>query len=409
MIEGVVCTGCSLLCDDVDVEVEGSSIRKTRGACSHGDARLKGFQQNRLQKPLINGFQVDIDKAVEALAEKLKSAKAPLIYGGECSSNKTVELALKLAEKLEAYYDAPQSICRALIPAQEEFEVKNYSFNDVLNEADFVIYWGVSVADTHLRHASRYAVMPRGDAIKMGRENRIVAVIDVRESMTMKIAQHRIIVDPCSDAKLARAIADLMDEGSPPLDSATLRQIVLLASDLKKSSFIAMFIGSGILRCCGSESVREFLALAKKLSTEHKFSIHPMAESVNSYGQAKVMWRALKTCSPYSFKERKLVEPFHILAARRAVDFVLAINSDVLTHIPLEASKNLKGKIACTTELKSITQKYSTIAIPIKILGIEAEGVVTRTDGMDVEVKSFITNVKVPCEEEVLSRLLAVI
>lgn len=408
-IEGVTCTGCSLLCDDVDVEVEGSSVRRTRGACSHGDARLKGFQQYRLQKPLINGFQVDIDKAIEAIAEKLKSAKAPLIYGGECSSNRTIELALKLAEKLEACYDAPQSICRALIPIQEKFEIRNYSFNDVLNEADFVVYWGASVADTHLRHASKYAVMPRGHVIKMGRENRIVAIIDVRESMTMKIAQHRIIVDPCSDAEVARAIVDLMDGRTPLLNPATARQVALLVLDIKRSSFIAMFIGFSILRCGSNGIIKEVLELARKLSMRCKCSIHPMAESVNSYGQAKVMWKTLKTCSPYSFKEKRLVDPLHILAARQAVDFVLAVNSDFLTHIPLEASKKLKGKIACTTELRSVTQENSTIAIPVRILGVEVGGVVTRADGVDVEVKSFVTNDKVPGEEEVLSRLLAII
>lgn len=409
MIEGIVCTGCSLLCDDVDVEVEDSLIKKTRGACSHGDARFKGFQQNRLRKPLINGVQVDIDKAIEEIGEKLKSAKAPLIYGGESSSNRTIELALKLAEKLEACYDAPQSICRTLIPIRDELGIGNYNFDDVLNEADFVIYWGVSIADTHLRHASRYAVMPRGNVVKMGRENRTVAVIDARETMTMRIAQHRIVTDPCSDGKLARAIADLVDGRVSPLDQTIARQVALLVSDLKRSSFIAMFIGSNILRCGGDEVVREILELARKLSTKYKCSIHPMAENVNSYGQAKITWKTLKTCYPYSFKEKRSIEPSHVLVARQAIDFVLAINSDILTQVPLEVSKKLKGKIACTTELRSITQENSIVAVPVRILGVEAGGVVTRTDGVDVDLKPFITNVEVPSEEEVLSRLLAAI
>ncbi|MEM4468502.1 MAG: hypothetical protein QXS32_05540 [Candidatus Nezhaarchaeales archaeon] len=410
MIEDVVCTGCSLLCNDVDVEIQDSSVKRTRGACSHGDARLKTFHQNRLRRPLINGVQVDIDKAIEAIAERLKSAKAPLVYGGECSSNKTIELALKLAEKLEAYYDAPPSICRALIPIQEELDIKSFGLNDVLNEADFIIYWGVSIADTHLRHASRYAVMPRGSLIKMGRENRVVATIDARESVSMKISQHRILVDPCLDAKIAKGIADLMDGRTPPLDYTMMRQLALLISDLKRASFVALFLGSNVMRCSDhEETVREILNLVKKLSTRYKCSVHPMAENVNSYGQAKITWRTLKTCSPYSFKEKKPVEPLYILAARQAIDFVLAINSDVLAQIPLKVSKGLRMKIACTTELKSITQENSAIAIPIKILGVEAGGIVTRTDGMDVDLKPFMANSEVLSEEEVLSRLLALL
>ena len=410
MVESVVCTGCSLLCDDVDVELEGPSIVKTRGTCSHGDARLRGLQRSRLKEALVNGNRVDVDRAIEELAEMLKSAKRPLIYGGECSNNATIELALRVAEKLGAYYDAPWSICRALIPLQGELRVGSSRLEEVLDEADFVIYWGVSVADTHLRHASRYAVMPRGSVVKMGRESRIVASIDVRESMSMKIAQHKAVIDLCSDVEVARAIADLMEGRALPLRGEVVRQLALLVSDLKRASFVAMFVGSGALRCDRGEGVvRAILKLAEKLSARCKCSVHPMAENVNSYGQAKAMWRALKTCSPYDFKEKRPAEPAQVLASRGAVDFVLAVNSDVLAQIPLEASRKLKGKVGCTTELKSVTQAHSRVAIPVKVLGVEAGGTATRTDGVDVELKPFVVNREVPSEEEVLSRLLALI
>ena len=150
--------------------------------------------------------------------------------------------------------------------------------------------------------------------------------------------------------------------------------------------------------------------LARKLCEKGKCSIHPMAESVNSYGQAKNMLKALGTCMPYSFKEKRPVEPLHLLASREAVDFVFAVNSDVLAQIPLESAKKLKGKLACTTELRNVTQANSIAAIPIQALGIEAGGVVTRTDGVDVELKPFVkTSEGLISEEEVLSRLLAFI
>jgi formylmethanofuran dehydrogenase subunit B len=407
IVENVVCTGCSLLCDDVDVDVEDPSISKTRGACSHGDARLKGFQKNRLREALVDGYKVDVDEAIDWLAETLKSAKRPLIYGGECSSNATIELALKIAEELGAYYDAPQSICRALLPLQEELGIKGPGLEEVLDEADFVVYWGTSVADTHLRHASRYAVMPRGRVAKMGRESRVVASIDVRESMSMRIAQHKVVIDPCSDVEVAKAIVDLLNGRAPRLRPEVARQLALLASDLKRASFVALFIGSGALKC--REGLRAVLELARILSAKCKCSVHSMAENVNSYGQAKVMWRALKTCSPYDFREREPAEPAQVLASRGVVDFVLAINSDVLAQMPLEASKRLKGRVCCTTELKSVTQAYSKVAIPVKILGVEAGGVVTRIDGVEVELKPFIINREVLSEEEVLSRILALI
>lgn len=410
IVENVVCTGCSLFCDDIDVEVEGFSIIKTKGACSHGTARLKGFHKNRLKEPLLEGKKVSVDEAIEAIAERIKQSRTPLIYGGESSSNRVVELALRLAEKTCAYYDASPSICRIMIPVQEELQIKGLTFDEILDEADFVLYWGVSTADTHLRHASRYAVMPRGRTIKMGRENRIVAVIDIRESMSMKIAQHKIVIKPCSDIDIVKALLAFLEESTQTLDAVTARQVMLMYSDLKGASSIAIFLGRGVMRCGkGEENVRAILSLAKKLSEQRKCSVHPLAESINSYGHARIMWKTLGTCLPYNFKERKTVEPVDVLLARTNIDFVLAIGSDFLAQMPLQSSKKLKGKIACTTELKSITQTYSTIAVPVKILGIETGGVITRTDGVDIELRHFISNDEVPSEEEVLNRLLALI
>ncbi len=408
--ENIICTGCSLLCDDVDIEVQDGRVLKTWGACSHGNNRLKGLYENRLAKPVVDGSQVDIDKAIEVLAERLKSSKMPVIYGGESSSNKAIELALKLAEKLNAVYDAPPSICRLLLPLQGEYGVEAKSFDEILNEADFLLYWGVSIADTHLRHASRYAVMPRGTVTKMGRENRVVAMVDVRESISMKIAQHKIVIDPCGDSDLAKAIEASLEGLMPSLSPALSRQVALLTSDIKNSSFIAMFIGPKLMMCKNpEEKVRSLLSLARKLrDLRGKCSVHPVAENVNSYGQAKMTLKLLGTCKPYSFRDKAPTEPLHILALKGDVDFVFSLNSDFMSQLPWSACSMLKGKIACTTELKTITQANSSIAIPVLALGIEAGGVVTRTDGVDVELKPFMkTSEELISEEEVLSRLLA--
>ena len=407
-VENILCTGCSLLCDDVDCEIEGGVVVKAWGSCSHGTNRLKGFKESRLEEPLVEGSKASVEEAVEALAEKLKSSKAPAIYGGGCSSNRCVELALKLAEKLEAVYDAPPSICRVLIPIRREFNVEASRFEEVLDEADFVLYWGVSIADTHLRHASRYTVMPRGSVIKMGRENRVVAMVDVRESMSMKIAQHKLVVGLCGDASLAKSIVDALQGMTPqPPAEVPTRQVVLLASDLKSSSFTAIFLGSGLLRCRPEESIKEILKLAEKLREKGKCSVQPVAEEVNSYGQAELSLKLLGTCSPYSFKEKAQVKPLHELVAEGTVDFVFSLNTDLLSSIPMSSAKHLQGKLACTTELKTLTQAKSSIAIPVQALGIEAGGTVTRTDGVEVELKPFLTPPQgLLSEEEVLSRLL---
>ena len=38
----VTCTGCALLCDDIDVVVENGRIKETKNTCLRGAGRIKG-------------------------------------------------------------------------------------------------------------------------------------------------------------------------------------------------------------------------------------------------------------------------------------------------------------------------------------------------------------------------------
>ena len=50
----LVCTGCSLLCDDIAVEVESGKIIKTHHVCARGYGRYYQVDfQYRILKPLI--------------------------------------------------------------------------------------------------------------------------------------------------------------------------------------------------------------------------------------------------------------------------------------------------------------------------------------------------------------------
>ncbi|HEY9206200.1 MAG TPA: formylmethanofuran dehydrogenase subunit B, partial [Candidatus Methanoperedens sp.] len=69
----VTCTGCALLCDDIEVVVENGRIKVAHNACRRGAARLKGCM-NRLI-PSIARKPADIDVTIKKAAEILKAAE----------------------------------------------------------------------------------------------------------------------------------------------------------------------------------------------------------------------------------------------------------------------------------------------------------------------------------------------
>ena len=193
-LQATICTGCSLLCDDVEVEVREREAVKVMAACGHGVKRFKETVKARPSRPTVSGREASIDEAIEAATELLKSSRRPLIYDGQCSTNRAVELMVKLAEKLRGTYYAPASICHYTLSLDRK--LTSARLDDVLEDADFIVYWASDPSETHLRHASRYAVFPRGRGTPMGRESRVVTVVDVKETGTMRIAQHKLVVQP---------------------------------------------------------------------------------------------------------------------------------------------------------------------------------------------------------------------
>jgi len=100
-----VCTGCSILCDDVAYEYVNGEL-KSFGLCrlghSYFEASLKRIETN--QSPL------SIEDAIEKATELLVSAQSPLSYGWTSSTNETIREGLALTKTLEGFFDTPSSL-----------------------------------------------------------------------------------------------------------------------------------------------------------------------------------------------------------------------------------------------------------------------------------------------------------
>ena len=396
-IENIVCTGCSLTCNDLVIDIENENkIVNVWGSCSHGTKRIKEMITNRLK-----GSETNIEKAIERAVEILSSAKKPLIYGFANSSNEAIKLGLEIARKINGIFDTPPSICHYHIPMIEEIETKKLTFEDVLDKSDFIMYFFVDLSNTHLRHASKYTIYPRGEIIKTGRESRTVLMVDYWENDSMKIAHHKITLTPGEELKfikkLRRTIADKKVVSGKDV-WLTIESWLLLLDDIKKSSFISIFIGNHILtNIMAAEIYREIVKLMEDIMSIGLMStLIPLAENVNSMGAAIIPYKMFKATHAIDFNNGNPVyEPSITNAAMKLlnneVDAALIVESDLYTHLPLSIARKLKEiPTIYIGEKRTLTSKIAKIKIPRSILGIEDGGKVYRTDGVEVELTPFM-------------------
>ncbi|PCN49891.1 hypothetical protein B6U99_07355 [Candidatus Geothermarchaeota archaeon ex4572_27] len=411
-LQATICTGCSLLCDDVEVEVRGQEAVKVMAACSHGVERFKEAVKARPSRPTVSGREASMDEAVEAAAELLRSSRRPLIYDGQRSTNRAVELMVRLAEKLRGVYCAPNSICHYTLSLDRR--LTGARLDDVLEDADFIVYWASDPSETHLRHASRYAVFPRGRGAPMGRESRVVAVVDVRETGVMRIAQHRLIVQPGGDAELASALRELVEGralSAARVAGVGMEELSSTARDMARASYVAFFVGGGLI---ASGRPREALSSIARLAeglmeAGKRASITPMAERLNSMGQAAVAARLGGSPSLIDYSGRGAVEaPIERLLEAGEVDAALIVKGGGLEELSMAGAEALSRIPTIALEEEAARAlEVARVKVPVAVVGVEEGGAVTRMDGVEVELKPPLRPPEtVVAEEEFLERLL---
>ncbi len=82
-IEDVICPFCGCLCDDLVVEMEGTTVLSVENGCTLAYEKFNG--DHRLLAPIkrdgITWHQISYDEAIETTAQVLLEADRPLLYG----------------------------------------------------------------------------------------------------------------------------------------------------------------------------------------------------------------------------------------------------------------------------------------------------------------------------------------
>jgi formylmethanofuran dehydrogenase subunit B len=399
----ITCTGCALLCDDIEAIVENNSIKEVRNACMRGAARIKGCS-NRLV-PSIDQKPTDTESSIKKAAQIIRNSKAPMLFGLDNSTCEAQIKGIQFAKKINAIIDDTSSFCQGMLIEkilQERF--RTCSLEDIRNKADVLVYWGSDAQDSQPRHLSRFSYFPRGESRQRGyEEDRLAIAIDVRESNTAKICKgHFYRIPPKGDREFILALIEALSGKVPAYDT---KKMLELAGILKKAEFGAIFVGIGL-----TYSIKDdfdiLIALADRLPN---FNIMPMVGHYNMRGFNEALFKETGFVNKVKFNGKAVRDmKYSIMESlnKKFIDAIVVVGSDPISSLPGPVLSHLASiPVICIDPCMTMTSKIATVTIPCAASGLESGGTAVRMDGKVIGLPKIIQSDHLT-DEDILDRLM---
>ena len=405
-----ICTGCSLLCQDIEADVSDGRLSKAKNLCRKGHGHFQASFSERTF-PMIGGKQVDLNQAIARAAEILRSAKSPLLFGWSNSTLEAQRVGISLAEKLGATIDDTSTFCQdSLMESILSGKLPSSTLDDVRNYADTSIFWGADPSNSHPRHLSRFSYYPRGEKRqKSYEEERTCLVVDVRMSATSALCKENLYrVSPGGDAEFIEAILSVLEGKIPRVGDK--KKMIELGTLLKKTEWGAIFPGPGLVYSLqGNMEILE--RLLARLNEITVFKVVPMVGHFNTRGFYELLREKTGHVNRVSFKGGEIAHgpEQSVMTAAKSCDAALIVGSDPLSSLPFGTAQALaRLPLIAIDPHRSLTTDAAEVVIPSAISGLEAGGTAVRTDGVKIEFEPII-EAGIPADEQILKRIMEAI
>ena len=411
--EGVVCEFCGSLCDDITLKVEDNAIVSMTGGCAIGRKRF--LSPPEANAPLVKGRETGLDQAIDAAVRILSSARYPLIYGLSSTTAEAQAAAVRLAETLGATIDSTSSVCHGPgTIARQMLGIPTCTLGEVRNRADVVLFWGCNPVEAHPRHFGRYSVQARGWKTPEGRQNRTLIAVDVRKTLTAKMADVFLQVEPNSDFEVLTALRALINGANLTGDAfggVPRSQLEQAAQTLLGAKYGVILFGMGLTMSSGCQhNVYQALMLARDLNDHTAFAVIPMRGHGNVTGAETVMtWltgypfavnfsRGYPRYSPGEFSAVDVL-------VRDEADAALVVASDPAATFPAAAADRFAQISTIVIDPQfSATAQMAQVYIPSASAGIAASGTAYRMDGVPLPLRKLVDS-EYPDDRQILNRI----
>jgi formylmethanofuran dehydrogenase subunit B len=456
IVKSVACPICGCLCDDLELTVENNQIVKMKNGCSVCEAKMVNGYNDKHERYLTPLWRQDgkfvpitYEEAIHKAAKILTDAKHPMIFGFSTASAECQHKGVELAEELGAALDNICTICHGpSVMAMQGVGIPTATLGQIRHRADLIIYWASNPMDSHPRHLERYTEFPEGrfeksewrrfvskmnacstqkkmeavishenikknlpcfpevtDKVSQPPESlqktgRKMVVIDVRETMTAKMADYFVQVKPNKDYEVMEALRAIVADQELEVDSVggvPVEYLKEIADLMVGCKFGVIFFGLGLASTLGKfRNIEIAVSLTRDLNRRTKFVIMPMRGHYNVTG-ANVVF-AWQTGYPYAIDFARGYAEYNPgefsaidLLRRNEIDATVVIAADPGAHIPKPSMQSMiKHPLIVIDPHMGCTALMGDLLIPTQWAGIECEGSAYRMDHVPVTLSKVV-------------------
>jgi len=369
-----------------------------------GHAHLESIIKHLDSKSVIRDDgkerEVSLDEALQLASDILLNNGSPLIIGWSQTSTEAIREGLELASDVKGFFDSVAFLGAAQALSHSLHSLKlDTDLEYIRNNGEFIIYWGSDPSESIHRHPSRFAVLPRGEKIPEGIESRTIGVVDVRQTETMKMANHRLVVPIGSDAELLEVLASEI-RGESSISGNVLgipaAEVIGFARGFQKSDCSVIFYGSGLLNSGKlSENLDALNQLVQAIRATGKEAYAlPMFPETNTMGIIDVVSASTSAPCAIDYSTGAAVYKSDDNALQKLVqgDFAssLVVSDDLLTMIPGPAAKALaKTKIVYIGPAGTVTDRLATVSIHTHDQMLVGGMNMSRVDAIPIQLTGF--------------------
>ncbi|MEC9091656.1 MAG: formylmethanofuran dehydrogenase subunit B [Planctomycetota bacterium] len=401
IVEDATCTFCGCVCDDIQLTVEGHTIKKAKKACVLGTSWFLNHEIEDRAPCYIQGQPAELDEGIRQAAKILHTAKYPLVYGLSDTTVESQRVAVGIADWIGANLDTTTSVCHG--PSGMAFQgvgESTCSLGEVKNRADLVMFWGSNPAESHPRHFTKYSLMPKGLFVPNGRKDRTCVIVDVRKTKSAKAADLFVQIKPRKDFEALwtlRALANDIELDPEQVERETGNPLSLwqdLMDRMKSCRYGVIFFGMGLTMTRGKHANSEgILSLTRDMNRHTRFACKPNRGHGNVTGADNVVsWR---TGYPFAVNLGRGYPRFNPgeytasdVLARGEADAALVIASDPMANFSQPAREHLKSIPLVALDPKDTpTTRAAAVSFTVATYGINVPGTVYRMDDVPIPLR----------------------
>jgi formylmethanofuran dehydrogenase subunit B len=455
------------LCDDIELTIDDGKVSQVRNGCAMCESKFLNYiSEHRTKTPLIRKegklVPVSYEEAIHKSAEILANASYPILYGWSSTDCEAQRVGVELAEEVGGILDNTAVVCHGpSILSVQEVGIPTATLGQIRHRADLIVYWGCDPWSAHPRHLERYTAFTEGrfeasewrsylnkvkatigqkklSSVKrrslkcetepetisdnippetLNKEGRKLIVVDVRESMTAKVADYFIQVKPGKDYEIMQAIRAILKGQELDVDEiggVPVEYLEELVDNLINCQFGVIFFGMGLTQSAGKfRNIEIAISLIRDLNMRTKFVIIPMRGHFNVTGANTVFtWQSGYPYAidfslgfpQYNPGETTVVD----ILLRKESDAALVIASDPVSNFPRKAAEHLvEAPLIVIDPHMNVTAMVGDVVFPSSIVGVEKAGTAYRMDHVPLPLKKVVEPPEgLLSDEEILRRIL---